>query len=179
MSVADRVRTIVEPLVVDRGFVLYDIERHGPVLRITVSPGADGEPPSIDHLTEISRAVSRAVDEDDPIDGRYTLEVSSPGLERPLRTPEHFAGAVGETVVVTARRVDEKARRHRGVLTAAGPDEITVAVETHDGAGPDGDGPSELVIPLAEIEKARTLFEWGPTTKPGGGSSPSRDRRSS
>ena len=49
----------------------------------------------MDAITPLTRAISRALDEADPIDGRFTLEVSSPGLERTLRTPEHFRGAVG------------------------------------------------------------------------------------
>lgn len=173
MTVTDRVRAIAEPLVVDRGFSVYDIERQGPVLRISVSAGADGAVPSIDDLTAISRAVSHVVDEDDPVDGRYTLEVSSPGLERPLRTPEHFESAVGETVVVTARRTGEAAHRHRGVLRGVDSQGITLDAQEQDGAET-----TEVTVAFEDIEKARTLFEWGPTTKPGGGSSPSRDRRS-
>jgi ribosome maturation factor RimP len=177
MSVTDRVRAIADPLVTDRGFSVYDIERHGPILRISVAAGAEGGAPSIDDLTAISRAVSRAVDEDDPVDGRYTLEVSSPGLERPLRTPEHFAGAIGETVLVTTRRPDGGTLRVRGVLRRADDTTITVAVaeQGSEGASDDAD---ETTVALDQIEKARTLFEWGPTTQPGGASSPSRDRRS-
>jgi ribosome maturation factor RimP len=173
MSVIDRVHDIVDPLVADRGFSVYDIERNGPVLRISVTAGADGSVPSISDLTAISRAVSRIVDEDDPIDGGYTLEVSSPGLERPLRTREHFDGAVGEVVLVTTRRIDGAARRLRGELVSVGDDGVTIAVEEQEG----GES-AQTTVAFDDIEKARTLFEWGPTTKPGGSSSPSRDRRS-
>ncbi len=173
MSVTERVRAIVDPLVADRGFSVYDIERHGPVLRISVAAGPQGDTPSIDDLTAISRAVSRVVDEDDPIDGKYTLEVSSPGLERPLRTREHFEAAVGEVVLVTTRRTDGATRRLRGELRAVADDGVTVAVVEQD-----GDDPDDATIAFDDIEKARTLFEWGPTTKPGGSPSPSRDRRS-
>lgn len=173
MSVTERVRAIVEPLVADRGFSVYDVERHGPVLRISVAAGSDGATPSIDDLTAISRAVSREVDVDDPVDGRYTLEVSSPGLERPLRIREHFEGAVGELVLVTTRRTDAAARRVRGELLRTDDSGVTIAM-----AEQDSDDTDEVTIAYEDIEKARTLFEWGPTTKPGGNPSPSRDRRS-
>ena len=173
MSVTDRVRAIVDPLVADRGFSVYDVERQGPVLRISVSAGSDGSAPSIDDLTDISRAVSRAVDADDPVDGRYTLEVSSPGLERPLRTREHFDGAIGELVLVTTRRAEGSARRIRGELLRTDDHGVTIAV-----AEQDSDDTVEGTVAYEDIEKARTLFEWGPTTKPGGNPSPSRDRRS-
>lgn len=172
MSTADRIRPVVEPLVEARGFRTYDIEQQGPVLRVTVAAGT-GEPPTIDDLSDLTRELSRRLDEVDPIDGRYTLEVSSPGLERLLRTPEHFAGAVGEVVSVKVRRTEAGgARRLRGVLRSAADDHVVVAAESADGV-------TDATIAYDEIDKARTVFEWGPTTKPGGQSSPSaRPRRS-
>ena len=172
MSNVDRIRTIVEPIVDERGFSVYDIEQQGPVLRVTVAAGV-AEAPSIDDLSSITREVSRILDEVDPIDSRYTLEVSSPGLERLLRTPTHFAGAVGETVSVKIRRSDSGARRLRGVLRSVADDHVVVAVESTDGV-------TDATIAYDDIDKARTVFEWGPTTKPGGGlpTSPARTRRS-
>lgn len=173
MSTNDRVRALAEPVVADRGFTLYDVEQQGPVLRVTVSAG-DAHPPSIDDLSAITRSLSHLLDEDDPISGRYTLEVSTPGLERNLRTPTHFEGAVGELVSVKVRPTGEHgARRLRGVLRSAAEDRIVLDVE-------DGGEPSEAEIHLADIDKARTIFEWGPTAKPGGrpASSSARSRRS-
>ena len=173
MSTLDHIRTIVVPVIDERGFGLYDIEQQGPVLRITVTADAEGTSPTIDDLSAITREISRRLDEDDPIAGRYTLEVSSPGLERVLRLPEHFAGAIGETVSVKVRRAAEGgARRIRGELRAATDDHVVVS----DAA----DADAELTIAYDDIEKARTIFEWGPTTKPGGRSAtpPARTRRS-
>ncbi len=73
-----------------------------------------------------TRTISRALDEHDPIDGRYALEVGSPGLERPLRTPAHYAGAVGTTVKVKTTPGVEGERRVEGTITAADDDGITV-----------------------------------------------------
>src|SRR3546814_15533308 len=95
MAAADRVHEIIAPLVEAAGLDLYDLELAGGVLRVLVDRegGAD-----IDAISKLTRATSRALDEHDPIAGSYTLEVSTPGLERQLRTPQHYAGAVGTTV---------------------------------------------------------------------------------
>lgn len=161
MSNADHIRVIAVPVVEARGFVTYDIEQQGPVVRVTVTAAEGGATPSIDDISGITREISRVLDEADPIAGRYTLEVSSPGLERVLRTPVHFAGAIGETVSIKIRRSDSGARRLRGELKAATDDHVVVAVD-----GPEGLVDTELAYD--DIDKARTVFEWGPTTRPGG-----------
>ena len=126
MTVADRVRDVVLPLLTERDLDLYDIEVAGPVLKVVVDrPGGL----DLDVLADATRAVSRALDEADPIAGAYTLEVSSPGLERRLRTPRHFARAVGETVKVKltaaggATRDGE--RRLEGEVVAADDEGVT------------------------------------------------------
>jgi ribosome maturation factor RimP len=165
MTVADRVREVVVPLLDERKLDLYDIELAGPVLRVVIDRAGGLD---LDVLADATRAVSRALDEADPIAGRYTLEVTSPGLERPLRTPRHFAGAVGETVKVkvTAAAAGETGeRRLAGVLAAADDGGITVRSD---------DPPAERRVPYDDIERARTVFEWGPAEKPGGKRRPSR-----
>ena len=85
----------LQPVVVEAGLELVDVELKSGVLQVTVDRegGVD-----LEALTDANRAVSALLDELDPIPGRYSLEVSSPGIERPLRTPAHFAKAVGATV---------------------------------------------------------------------------------
>ena len=149
MSIVERVREVVEPLLARQSLTVYDVEHTGSALRITVDAPGGVDLEAIAHAT---RLISVALDEHDPIPSKYTLEVSSPGLERPLRTPLHFAGAVGLTVSVkTNARVDGE-RRIKGTLTAADDQGITVGDHT---------------LRYDEIEKARTVFEWGPTPKPG------------
>ena len=152
MSAADRVREVVAPLVDAAGLDLYDLELAGGTLRILVDRegGAD-----IDVISTLTRAVSRALDEHDPISGSYMLEVSTPGLERPLRTPAHFTGAIGTTVKVKTRPGVEGDRRVEGTVTAA--DDVTVTVRDATGA--------ERAVRYDDIERARTTFEWGPTPK--------------
>ena len=84
----------------------------------------------------------------------YVLEVSSPGVERPLRVPEHFRRAVGSTVTVKTLPGAQGERRHDGVLDTADDTGIVV------------DGQA---IAYADIERARTTFSWGPAPRPGRG----------
>ena len=154
MSIIERVREIVEPLLARQSLTVYDVELSGSQLRITVdAPRQDGDGGvDLEAIARATRLISVALDEHDPIPSKYTLEVSSPGLERPLRTPAHFAGAVGLTVSVkTTARVDGE-RRLKGTLIAADDDGITV---------------DDRTLRYDDIEKARTVFEWGPAPKPG------------
>jgi ribosome maturation factor RimP len=159
MTVADRVRDIVLPLLDARHLELYDLEVAGQLLKVVVDkPGGL----DLDAISDATRAVSRALDEADPIARAYTLEVTSPGLERTLRTPAHFAGAVGETVKikVVAGASSAGERRVSGELAAADDDGVTVRT----GTGSDG-APIEQRLAFADIERARTVFEWGPGAK--------------
>ncbi len=170
MSIPERVRTLIEPLVDDAGLHLYDLELNGGVLRVVVEPLAratddsSGADPAagvgMDDITAVTRAISRAIDEHDPIDGRFTLEVSSPGLERTLRTPAHFQGAVGQVVTIKTTPVAGGDRRFRGLLTEADAHGVVVVADVAP------DVPRRLAYD--DIERARTVFEWGPTPKPGG-----------
>jgi len=156
MATTDRVAALVAPMAAERGLDLYDVEQHQSSLRILVTRegGVD-----IDALAELSRAVSRALDEDDPVAGKYTLEVSSPGLERTLRRPDHFVGAVGDQITLKTVPGTEGDRRVTGTLVSADDEGITV----RPADGLDGD---ERRLTYDQVMSARTLFDWGTTTKP-------------
>jgi ribosome maturation factor RimP len=143
-DVASRVSELVEPLIVARGAELYDVVLGGATLQVLVGGGVD-----LEVLSELTRDISVALDEADPMPDRYTLEVSTPGLERTLRTPAHFGAAVGEKVKVktTARA---EVRRVDGVLTAA--DDEGFVVDT---------GTEQRRLSYDDVERARTVFEWG------------------
>jgi ribosome maturation factor RimP len=162
MTVADRVRDVVLPLLTERDLDLYDIEVAGPVLKVVVDRPAGLD---LDVLADATRAVSRALDDVDPIAGAYTLEVSSPGLERRLRTPRHFARAVGESVKIkltaAAGNARDGERRLEGEIAAADDDGVTLRT---------GSGDERLAYD--DIDRARTVFEWGPAPKPGTGPRP-------
>ena len=154
-STVERVRAVVEPVVAAADLDLYDVELAGGIVRVLVdrSGGVD-----LSVLGEVTRAVSEALDADDPLPGRYTLEVSSPGLERKLRTPGHFAAALGRKVRVRTVAGTEGERRVEGELTAADADGVVLATE---------DG--ERRVAYSDVERAKTVFEWGPTPPPGAG----------
>lgn len=161
MDVASRVHDLVEPLVAAEGLELVDVCYSGSQLQIFVdhATGLD-----LHVLSTLSNRVSRLLDEHDPVPGRYTLEVSSPGLERRLRTPEQFRRFIGATVSVKTRPHVAGERRERGCLTGADDEGIVVTPS---------EGPNRGVarrLSYDDIERARTVFEWGPAPKPGKGS---------
>lgn len=154
-TVIERITDLVAPILSDLGVELYDLEHTGGIVRVVVDrPGGI----DLEAIAEITRNVSRALDHADPMPGRYTLEVTSPGLERTLRTPAHFAGAVGTVVSVRTLPTVEGERRARGVLTEADDAGITVRDEDHL---------MDRRLRYDEIERAKTVFEWGPAPKPG------------
>jgi ribosome maturation factor RimP len=162
---SERIVELVEPVLAGSGHTLYDVEVAGATVRLLVE-GAD-----LGELEHLSRAASAVLDDVVDDDERWYLEVSSPGLERPLRAPRHFAGAVGSQVSVKTTPTTEGDRRIEGVLEAA------------DGAGVVVAGRR---LTYDQIERARTVFEWGPSGRgPGGASSrspraqPSRRREPS
>ena len=100
-DILEKVRKVAAPLAAQEGMELVDVEFGGPGGRQTLRLFIDKQGGvSLDDCTAMSRAVSAALDVEDPIDGAYDLEVSSPGLDRPLRTPEHFQKYQGERVKV-------------------------------------------------------------------------------
>lgn len=154
------VRTLA-PAVTELGLDLYDVQVSGRgrarVLRVMVDRegGVD-----LDAIAEATRAVSPMLDApplDGVIAGPYALEVSSPGLERALRTPAHFAGAVGETISVKTRAADDHgARRTHGIVTSTGTTGFELLLD---------DGTAEHVA-YADVTQARTVFEWGDEQRP-------------
>jgi len=155
MSIVDRVTALATPLLADLGLELYDVEHGGGTLKITVDRvgGVD-----LDTISVATRLLSRELDNADPIPGRYTLEVTSPGLERPLRTPAHFRRAVGHAVAVRTLADVAGERRVHGTLLSADDEGVTVGmVEGSDGG--------ERHLRYTDIERARTVFEWTTTPK--------------
>lgn len=158
----ERVRALVEPIASDLDLELYDIVRMSAVVQITLDtpPGSESGI-SLDTLSLATRLISREIDHEDPIAGQFTLEVTSPGLERRLRTPRHFQREIGKdiTVRLAGHAVREgEDRRIDGKLIDA--DETTATVLLDSG--------EERSFPIDGVDKARTVFEWGPAPKPGG-----------
>jgi ribosome maturation factor RimP len=155
----DELIAILQPVLGAAGLELVDVEMRSGVLLVTVD-GAGGV--DLGALTDANRAVSAVLDELDAIPGRYSLEVSSPGVERTLRTPAHFVKAVGETVSVKTRPQVPGERRLRGRLVAADDDGFNLEAEG-------GSGPVRLAY--SDVDRVRTVFVWGPETGAPGGRS--------
>lgn len=155
----DDLYATLQPVVSAAGLELVDAELRPGLLLVTVDRDGGVD---LDALTEANRAVSSLLDELDPIPGRYALEVSSPGLERPLRTPAQFARAAGEAISVKTRPEVEGGGRLRGRLVSADEDGFELAVD--DGR----EGPTRSVrLGYSDVDRARTVFEWGPAPRPG------------
>ena len=162
-SVLKRVRSLVEPIITDLKLDLYDLEFRGGTLRVTIDTPA-GSPGGIDleAIALATRLIGREFDHHDPLPGHYTLEVTSPGLERTLRTPAHYQREIGKTIAVRLRDTVNIGRRIQGVLIAADEQSATIRLET-----PDADGIEERTVAFNQIDRARTVFVWGPAPKPG------------
>lgn len=155
---------VIEPVLSPLALELFDLELTGSgsgrILRVVVDRegGVD-----LDSITAATEAISPVLDRlpekgDGSLSGPFALEVSSPGLERPLRRPDHYRGAVGAVVSVKTRDAQGAAHRRRGVVTAADDDGFILEV----------DGAAERIA-YVDVTQARTVFEWGPAPKPGGG----------
>jgi ribosome maturation factor RimP len=167
--VVTRIVALAQPILDDLGLTLYDCEHAGGTLIITLDKRRDAvserDRPRVllDELSLFTRLLSRELDHDDPMPGRYTLEVSSPGLERRLRRPDHYTGAIGETVAIRLVREIDGTRRLNGTLVGATDSGITIRLDDASGA--------ERQPRLADIQRAKAVFTWGPAPKPGKGAS--------
>jgi ribosome maturation factor RimP len=161
IQIEQRIKEIGEPIVAAEGLELLEVEyvreREGWILRLFIDrPGgaAPGQGIGLDECTAVSRAVETALDVEDIVPQEYSLEVSSPGLNRPLTKPEHFKREVGKLVKVKTfgplMGVDPPRKHFTGILKEAGGEAVTVEVE---GAG-------SFIIPLKDIAKANLEFEF-------------------
>jgi ribosome maturation factor RimP len=160
MASTESIRELAEPVLASAGLELWDVEITGDVVRIMVErPGGV----DLDALSAASGVLSPLLDshpEATP-DSRYQLEVSSPGVERTLRTPEQYRRYVDSEITVKTSVPVDGSRRHRGRLTEVSPDGIALAPAESPGAG--------IHIRYDQIQRARTVLVWGPSAgRPGG-----------
>ncbi len=145
------VEALVRPVVESDGLELVEVsfgkEANLRVLRVTVDRegGVD-----LDTISTTAERISRRLDLEGYAPGPYSLEVSSPGLERPLREPLHFQRGLGNKLKVKTVEPLQGSRTHTGALVSADAEAIVIAT---DGG--------ELRVPYADIASARTVFEWG------------------
>jgi ribosome maturation factor RimP len=148
-TLRERLIVLIEPLLGRLGYELVELEyaagRSSAVVRLFIDRP---EGISIEDCERASREAAALLDVEDPIPTAYTLEVSSPGFDRVLRTPAHFARFVGERVFVELRVPRAGRRRYTGTLLAADDAGITVEVDKQ-----------KVEVPFGEIGKARLAPE--------------------
>jgi ribosome maturation factor RimP len=124
----------------------HETSRGGRVLRLYLDKAGG---PTVDDLSRVSRQLSELLDSQDAVDGAYTLEVSSPGINRPLKRPEHFTRYIGKRVRIRTRDLIGGRKSFLGILYAVAGEGVTV---TQEGTRYD--------IPFAAIEKSNYEHDW-------------------
>lgn len=140
-----QLQLMIEPTIEAMGFQLWGMEyrpqgRHT-LLRIYID---SDKGVTIDSCAQISRQISGIFDVEDPVSGEYTLEVSSPGIDRPLFKLEQYAGYIGEWIEVKLRTAFDGRRKFSGTLKGLEAEDIVVQVDDH-----------EFVLPFNSIDKAQ------------------------
>ncbi len=144
---SERLDALIAPVVSGLGYQLWGVEyvsqgRHTS-LRIFIDAEAGI---SVDDCAAVSRQLGGVFDVEDPIAGEYTLEVSSPGMDRPLFTLAQFAQFVGHQVKVRLRSPFEGRRNFNGLLKAVEEEDVIIEVDQH-----------EYLLPIDSIDKANVV----------------------
>lgn len=138
---------LLQPVVESMGFDFWGLEYlsqgHRSILRIYIDH-ADGI--GVDHCAQVSRQVGSVLDVEDPISHDYVLEVSSPGMDRPLFRLEHYQQSVGEVVELKLRMPFDGRRKFKGTLNGVEGEDIVLHVEDH-----------EYLLPVELIDKAHIV----------------------
>ena len=141
---------LFEPVVVDMGYQLIEIEYHpNPnygVLRLYIDKDSGIE---VDDCSAVSRQISAILDVEDPVPGKFNLEVSSPGMDRPLRRLEDFQRFSGEVVKLKTSMPFEGQRNFKGQLIGVEDDLIIIECEN-----------KEVRLPVTAIDKARLVPDF-------------------
>ena len=149
-NIADRVRDLLFDTVISQDCYLWDVEfvKEGAdyVLRLIID---SNEGVTLDDCERVSRAVDPVLDEADPIESAYLLEVVSPGVERVLTRPDHYEACEGEKIEVRFYAPVDGKKSCTGILRGLSGD--TVLLETPDG---------EKAVPLSSAARVSTVFDW-------------------
>lgn len=148
----DRVVAIVEPSLTAMGYELVRVATRGGdrlVLQVMIDR-TDGEEVTIDDCTDASRTISALLDVEDPISSAYELEVSSPGIDRPLTRPKDFNRFTGLVAKIEVKAAVDGRKRFRGRILGVSEDTLRLSGE---------DAPeTEISLPLAGIVRAKLVL---------------------
>jgi ribosome maturation factor RimP len=153
MESRDKVIRLAEPILAEQGLELVDVElRHeGRGLTLRVLADREGGV-DLESLSRLSRELSVLFDVEEPIPGPYTLEVSSPGIDRPLRKPDHFVRYLGKRVRLRSHAPLNGQRNFSGTLATVTAGGVTLRSE----------GGAETYIEFSNVEKANYEHEYSP-----------------
>jgi ribosome maturation factor RimP len=149
MDATDRLISIITPTIEDMGFEVVRVQVSGaqrPILQV-MADRADGNPISVDDCADISRAISALLDVEDPIKSAYTLEVSSPGIDRPLTRLKDFERFAGNEARVEMRLPVDGRKRFRGMLRGVEDGKVLLDMP---------EGPAAL--PFADLQRAKLVL---------------------
>lgn len=167
---ATQIAKLLAPTIESLGLELLGIEYlpapGGATLRLYIDVPGEERHVTIDDCESVSREVSAQLDVEDPISGNYTLEVSSPGVDRPLFTAGQFARFVGEQAKVTLKLPQDGRRRLQGRILKVEEETVHVEVEGQGGVM------QEVAFGMGNVEKARLVPDWAAL-----GYAPSKDTK--
>ena len=157
-GVAEEVARLVEPLIESMGFRLVRVRMAGKDLQI-MCERADGTL-TIDDCVEISRAISPLLDVEDPVRGSYNLEISSPGIARPLVRPEDFERHAGHVAKIEMITPIDGRRRFRGVLEGYDEqtDEVRLFIPAEEAGGEKGEEDVLIGLAFDDIDNAKLVM---------------------
>ena len=152
-DLATRIRAVVGPVLDEHDVELVEVEVRGARgSRVVAVVGDKDDGLDLDLIADLSRTIGDKLDEDDLVDGKYTLEVSSPGVDRPLRTTQSFRRNVGRDVRVVRNR-DAIDRGEKGELTgtleSVDDDGLTLTV-----------GKDTVVVPHDDVDHGKVVLPW-------------------
>ena len=141
---------IIEPVVTAMGFELWGLEylaqgKHSKLMIFIDGPNGI----SVDDCADVSRQVSGVLDVEDPISSHYSLEVSSPGLDRPLYTLDHFSRFRGHVVQLKLRTAFDGRRKFQGLLAGVEDDDVLLQIDSE-----------EYCFPIESIDQARVVPQF-------------------
>lgn len=143
-------QSLLEPIVSAMGYELWGVERLKQPRHLLIRVYIDHpEGISVDDCGTVSHQISGVLEVEDPIKGEYVLEVSSPGLERPLFFIEQFIQFQGENVFIRLVRNQDGQRKFKGRLTAVEDNHVIHLVDEHE---------HEFKLPYNDIDKAHLLY---------------------
>lgn len=142
----EKIKSKIKPIIESLGLKLYDTETgrefDDVIFRVFITKEGGV---SLDECVEVTRQISPVLDVYEPVEGEYRLEVSSPGIERNLKTLEHYEGSIGELITVTLK----DKTKIQGKLVSANADDFTLEVKGE-----------EETYSYSHVSKARTYFQW-------------------